>query len=617
MGLNPIQVAVQGVQSLLGLTAPLADIRKGFTFGYVIEIVDTTKSGSVKGGELIDAHVFVLNPARYTLSEPHQSTLTPAEDDTVVAEENGIIVREITLEGTHGLKRKQVTGYDGRQDSAGAVSGNQHFLHLRNLFRVYSDLKKGRPSKRTGLRAFAIPSNIEPANVQMVFHSMREDDHFIVVPRSFETPRDARTRVHFPYRITMAAIAETSRDVEEDQGLFGVFDSIVSDIGQAVNDARAFFSDMTSALDEIKNRVRAIDNLVFNAAQLINAGGSFVRSVTGFVPFGIDAAKNIVETLDISADRLEHSLDQAGRNVGIGPQRDDLERAANDIRKTSAALTVMLVYPNTFGQPPVENVTISYSGESGLTQSDVTNGTSGATSGSRTRVQSGSARTKGINVGNFNTQNGVVVRRGDTIASLAASHNVTQEGIILANDLRAPYIAPGGGPGVLKPGDTVLIPASSVGRLAGVQPADEYLTNDEALYGIDYALDESLWEKGILDLKINASGGSVDIDLARGANNVVQGTLITLSTERGETVHVPNVGIRKRVGIKGDLHNLVFASIVLRDGILSDPRVEDIFESTVRLEGDQLIQDVTPILSQQRRGATFTIPFGKASGKGA
>jgi hypothetical protein len=95
--------------------------------------------------------------------------------------------------------------------------------------------------------------------------------------------------------------------------------------------------------------------------------------------------------------------------------------------------------------------------------------------------------------------------------------------------------------------------------------------------------------------------------------NVVQGTEITINTERGTTQFIPTLGIRRNVGTKGTIQHVLLASTVLREALLSDPRVSGIESSRVVLDGDQLSQEITPIISGQRPGATLVLPFGRAS----
>jgi hypothetical protein len=136
-----------------GSTASIAELRTGFRQGFVFELLDLTRPLIP-----LEVHVMVLNPVKYTLSEPFQLTLTPGEDDTVVAEENGIIVREVMLEGTYGIQDKRAQGFIGAQGGGQALSGNAHFNALRNMFRRYSAIKKD-PRRA--------------ANVVMIFHALR------------------------------------------------------------------------------------------------------------------------------------------------------------------------------------------------------------------------------------------------------------------------------------------------------------------------------------------------------------------------------------------------------------------------------------------------------------
>lgn len=602
MGLNPVKIVSNAIDTLIN-GAALEDIRTGFNFGYVIELLDTSRSlGGIKDAEVIDTHVFVLNPTAYTVSEPFTTTLTPAEDNTVNREENGIIMRTITIEGTHGVKTKRVTGFEGKQ-SAGAVSGHAHFLHLRNLFRLYSDFKQGRINRKKRIQGFA---HVDPANVVMVFHSLREDDHFIVVPQSFETPRDRQSRLHYRYRITMTAIGETSRVPKEDQGFFGKFDDALRDINEAFDRGRAFFVEMNAAVDSIKDRVRDIEQTFNNVAQTFNEVSRFVRNTSSFIPLTIDAAQSSINQLEAAAKNFE-------RAVIDNPTADDL-KTLHQIRQTSAALSQITMYPNKFGSAPATSVQRRYQGEQNLTQDDLDRNVAGAGIGSRTRIRTNQGRV-GINVDpgdSFASEN---VKATDTLETIARKYGTTPEAIVIVNDLRPPYIAPGGGPGILAPGDPIIVPTRAVTTLDSTSPQKrDYLSAEDALYGVDIALEQT--PSGKFDIAIDSAHGSKSEALSRGTSNVIQGIEIILGTERGETRYVPALGIRRIAGVRSGLHSTVMASIVLREGILSDPRVESIAESTVRLEGDVLYQDIVPVLSSQKLGATIRTPFGKATGKG-
>ncbi len=59
----------------------LPDLRAAFDTGFVIELLEHK---AVR--RTLDAHVFVINPRSYSLSEPFEHTLTPTEANTVPEE---------------------------------------------------------------------------------------------------------------------------------------------------------------------------------------------------------------------------------------------------------------------------------------------------------------------------------------------------------------------------------------------------------------------------------------------------------------------------------------------------------------------------------------------------
>ena len=570
-----IQVGLPGLAS-----APLSDIRAGFRSGFVIEIRDSRRPTRP-----VAVHSFALNPQRYTLSEPYQSTLTPTEDNSVTAEENGPIIREITIEGTFGLSRKRGPSFRGDQ---GSLTGNEHFVHLRNLFRQYGRIKQ---------------EPAEAAYHSMVFHALRDDDHFIVVPRAFETARDAKsTRFHYPYRITLAAIGETTYDT----GLLRA-PEFLRTLSKAFHTARAAFAEANSLLSEMKAQVASVGTVLSQAAELINAVGEVFTSTADLINYPLELAADVLTDLSDAADQLAVST------TSLTPGSIQ-EVGSRNLRRLEAALDRIVSIPERFGPSSLEDTLERYQGEQGLTADDLRNQTAGAGIGSRTRLALGDTNGSLFDLRQYR---GVLRERVDattTITGLATQYDVPEALIVLVNDLVYPYLAPGGGPGLLKPGDAVLVPVrDAVG--AGAQPGakNSYVTPEEALYGIDMALDATrMAQEGRLDLKV--AQNKLDVDLTRGIDNVIQGTEITVRTDRGSTIFVPEVGIRRSIGLKGTVQHLLLTALNLREGILADPRIEGIEDSRVVLEGDVLSQEITPRLRGNRGDINFVLPFGTATG---
>jgi len=574
-----------------GSGASVRELRAGFTQGFVLELIDLTQE------QAIEVVVFALNPRSYTLSEPFQVTLTPTEGDSVIAEENGIIVREITLDGTFGLTKKKATGFLGAQGNGDSLTGTSHFTALRNFFRRYSSLKKD-PNRN--------------ADIQMVFHSLRDDDHFVVVPRSFETPRDARTtRAHYDYRIQLAAIApaEESRLQRSPSNTGFDFTDTLRDINEAFNDARGAFADATKRVSEMKRKVGNITVVLNNAAQVINAVGGFLSGTADFINYPLLAAASIVEGLGNAADQLAASIE----DVTLGTANDTFSSDSRNLRRIEAALDRIAMFPSKFSTT-IEDVAKVFAGPRRLTANDVANNVAGAQDSSRTEATAGSGHRYGLALDTGRGVERVRVSRTDTLDSIAATAATSPETIIVINDLRAPYISSAGGPGVVRPGDSILVPVGA-GAGSTTEAGGEYLSPEDVLYGVDFKLDATVLKKeGRFELSV--ANNLFDVELSRGIANVVQGTQITVLTESGTTVFARDIGIRRNVGVKGTIQHTLLAAIVLREAILVDPRISGIQSLRVVLDGDVLTQEITPIIGTSRRGVKLVLPFGRASGGG-
>lgn len=577
---------------------PAVDARLGFRAAYVLEMLDTRRE------ETVQSFVFPLNPKQYNLSEPFAVTLTPTEGDTVVAEENGQIIREITLEGTFGWEKKAapvfVTSSSERTASRGevnrsqGVSGNEHFLALRRFFRRYSDLKKD-PSRAGSIR--------------LIFHSLKDDDHFVVVPRSFETPRDARsTRVTYEYRITMAVIGNSDRRIVP-EGTPGGLDDPLKMIAEALNDARAYFANINADLGKIKRKVGNIQAVMINASALINSVSNVLTGATSLIEFTFNQATNIVEGVADAGDTLADAIIDAS----IG----QIEFQVINFIRLERAFNRILAFPDKFqdAADDFQRTFNWYTGARRLTRDDIRNGTAGAQPGTALEVARGSVGENGLNLDDYDGLQKVEVRRTDSLVSIANRYRTTPETIILINDLRYPYISEGGGPGVRSAGEEILVPILAGGQSAATAPQGGYLTEDEALYGRDIALDLDVFEREKrLEWRVDLSRDLDDAQTVTGVDNVVQGIRLIVEQERGTNAYIPELGIKRTPGQKGTIQRMILASLNLREAILLDPRIESIATMLVALDGDVLTQEITPVIRGQREGTTLVVPFGRASG---
>lgn len=577
----------------------LPNVANAFDTGFVFELIDSRRDKPV------DQHVLVLNPRVYNVSEPFQSTLTPTEDNTVIEETNGIIVREIQMEGTFGLKKRSPPRFSssGQSDKG----GNEQFALLRALFKKYSDAKQ---------------SPTEAPFISLVFHALRENDHWVVVPRSFEMPRNAKTtRMHYDWKISMFAIAPAAavrlKAVKDDYS----FTDALRDINQAINDATAFFNDINNFKQAIKRKIANIDAILISVNGLITQAGLAIGSpaASNAINYPLERVAQIVSDVDDLADNFATSFTEP-------PTGDDarLERA---MRKLGTALGTLLVYPQQFKEVSKDRqrrIQRMYLGEKSLTADDLSNNTAGATDNTVQRVQRGTEQNAGVDFGTSENLIRVRIDATTTLESLASRYATSMELIILINDLKPPYFSRGGFEGTRKPGDFLLVPvtASSTSAAAGVTNVPRQATGASiesvdpavALYGSDLALDPDELALGRLDIKEDLTHGQDDAELVSGIENVVQGLNIVTHTEKGTTQFLPDIGIAVPVGSKGLLSNVVLSAITLQNAILQDDRIEEISSASVTLDEDVLSHTIVPRLRGSQEGIEVVLPFGRAAG---
>jgi len=581
-------VELPGVPSM-----ELPDLRVAFDTGFVIELLEIK---AVR--RTLDAHVFVLNPRDYSLSEPFEQTLTPTDANTVLEEVQGIIVREIRLEGSFGLREREPRKFAVQTQNARA-SGNVQFDTLRRLFRTYSELKK----------------NPERAPyIKMAFHSLRDNDHFLVVPKSFDTPRNAKTtRVHYDYRISLLAIGTTASLSEVKNESFG-FTDVVKLINQAVSDASSYLTDVNAAIADVRRKVANIDAVLIGVTGLITQAAVAVETSRDLViryPFQL--ARTMADDLERATRRFEDGFDPRG------PQTARERQALKGLRGISNSLAQMLMAPSAFQESstdPQTRVEQRYLGERKLSEEDLAGNIGGASPGSAARIAFGRNADAGLSLGSYAGFREVRVTASMTLTSLAARYSVEPALIAIVNSLKAPYFSSSGEDGTLAPGDIVLIPVTTQSlQTVSATPTLSYQDAGRLLYGNDFALDEEALAEGLLDLAIDYAHGATDVLYASGVTNVKNGLEIIVHTEQGTTQFIPDLGISLPVGGKGTLSSVMLSATTMREALLGDDRIEAIQRATIQLDGDVLRQELWPrIRGKQDGGLPIVSPIGKVTG---
>lgn len=177
----------------------------------------------------------------------------------------------------------------------------------------------------------------------------------------------------------------------------------------------------------------------------------------------------------------------------------------------------------------------------------------------------------------------VVVQQDDTLQLIAlrelgSAARWTE--LIPLNSLRPPFItwdATLAGPGVLRPGDTIMVPAAALFTASDSGDADDVLLTDVALVG------------GRLD------GAGGDFAMATGAANLKQALAHVLDTDQGELMFHPDYGsqLRQLVGAVNAGAATLLAAQYAREAVAADPRVDAVTASSAQSTGDTIRVSVT------------------------
>jgi hypothetical protein len=162
--------------------------------------------------------------------------------------------------------------------------------------------------------------------------------------------------------------------------------------------------------------------------------------------------------------------------------------------------------------------------------------------------------------------------------------------LAIMNNLKPPYISANGGDGVLRPGDTILVPQtataagpSAISRTVNPDASSEAQRPMMKRYGRDLRLQEIGGE--LMDFATTSDG---DIDVVEGVNNVVQAIKIKFSTEQGELPTHPQFGAKFPVGTKLAMATVQEFALNTRRTFFQDPRIEEILSMEIYASGDQL-----------------------------
>lgn len=570
----------------------------------------------------------VLAPESISFEEPFAVEHTQTQGGGLIVEENGIIQRRLIIRGQTGWKPRKLTqtvvtglittpaekrSFDRTLNPLvlDAISGQRHFQYLQDsVFRTYADLKQDPDSAK---------------DTKLFFHSLKDDEHWEVVPISFTMDRNNTRRTLYQYNINLLVVGKASKtefDFSEDKGLLDSLKDGLRQINNAISLVRGAIQDLTNIVNEVKSYVAAIGTILTNAVSIIDAATAFVEGVTSLVQLPAKMIQDLHDQVDGSLASFEEAIDRlaatgevyedlgSSSKPGTGatdqPMPQEVLRALQDIK---LGCDLMLMNPSVFETPLQERLRLDKEAQALSTVASAEELATAAEAEAPTTFDAVNAIGSGLMPGdveranveltpsgsdapNYTNAQEIVVEQGDTLSSIAARKlgdaRRWQELAVL-NNMKPPYITGAAAadieeaydeeavPGAMGTGKKLLIPnykrpleARPLLPVLGV-PAQRDV--EEKLLGSDLALTRMPGEYPRYDVEIDIAGGSVDAKRVVGMPNLRQAIEMRLVIERGTDILFKKVGLEPIVGVKWTpLDRELVRFRVLRT-ISADPRI--------------------------------------------
>lgn len=558
----------------------------------------------------------VINPETFEYQLPFASEITPLQEGGVVSDENGIVVGELTIGGTTGFRLRDNLGErsDGRGDGEftgdvddgrtllgtsgpfGGVSGQMHLWRLASrCFDGYSALKK---DPRTANQTV------------MEFHSVKDDLHLLVVPRSFTISRSAsKERVTYRYNIRAAVVGPASSDVNipsPDVGLIQGIKNTIAKVRSALQGIAAAVDNITAAIDDLRRTITSVAGILDDVAGIVDSFTAVVDGTKKFLDIPkatILATANLVESAaTLAASVTSFPADVAQSFLNIGDELDRLSVAARNHFRPNM-LEVSRKYERLTdgyqeGQDTIRDTQASglkEEADSGQGRMSVQKAFGGAVKPGDVQLgrrdpQKSRARLKPGKYRGFEER---IVGQGDTIQGIAAKYMGDARewpALVAANQLQAPYITDGPRlPGTLQRGSKIIVPVTQVvGSPDTLTAGDPELGRSQAetLLGVDFELVRT--GTNTFGWAIDTVNGSTDVRKVSGVNNLAQALEMRFRTEQGRNILYPNIGLPRLVGNRGFTDDLVTVRYEARRQILADPRIKRLASFKFLKNNDQV-----------------------------
>jgi hypothetical protein len=584
---------------------------------YYFKLVTSAAAFSKSGVGKATLFPLPIGPELFEYTLPFAAEVTATEDGGAVAEENGIVVGQMVLEGTTGWKLKKARdtsissgngNFTGQMPkSSGAAFGTQAALSGQMLlwrligrcFDAYGELKKD-------------PTLAHKTHME--FHSLKDQLHVRVVPRVVKIKRDKGThRVTYGYTIQCDVLGKADLPSAVDKLQLSDDTSILDSIKNGIYLARKYtkllgatIDDLTACMGDIKRYISNIAGIVNDCTQILNACTDFLEGVKSFMDIPAEFMSSVGDLVDaavVVADTWNDFPDKGKRVLkDLEDTLDGINFALknNQVKQWDERCYDILGRLQQFGKmSDVQLAEVSAAAVDGAAAAGTKSAASVFAKGGNLPGDSKRAEVEDIQptvtAGQYTGFYETTVKKGDTIQSIAAAHlgDPSQwKALAMVNRLKSPFIAGGSvrKARTLAVGDPIAIPTTTPSG------AVNSLTGGNASAGgsqISVALGVDIRTVKLANGKYgwaeDTPHGSTDVQVSSGINNLVQGLEARMRREQGQDPHFPNCGLPRLVGNDAVGQSFREARFAMEVQLLQDPRIEAVERLEFDLDRDSLV----------------------------
>lgn len=582
---------------------------------------------SLADGSNSYVYPLVLAPQSIVMSEPFAVEATQTNRSGLFVEESGIVQRTLRISGTTGwwpkrpfqnmaqaasLPRKPSEGSGHGRDLSFPIgerlSGQRHLQFLQDaVFRTYSDLKRD-------------PSTA--AETTLIWHNPKDDEHWVVVPKSFQTPRTKDSQT-YRYEIELLVVDKAAvgeHGASEDMPVINALIDGVRMVRFALGVVQGGIRDLSNIQGQLRTTLGTAARWVDDIAVIAREVELFVEGTNAVIQLPLSYIASTQSACEASLEAIHEAA-----VLGMGPEVPD--SVLNTLRRINDGLNVLGSYPDRFRRSvdqAVDRFAALLQRGSDSARSDAST-LAPATSYRDFEAQGTASRPGdflrastdlgfGALIPRYASAYEYVIAQGDTLASIASSLlGDARLWKILAvfNNLSAPFLSEAGLPKTLGIGGVLLIPSTARPLTARQSPAVLGASSSdpiaEQVLGVDLAL-VPFGDGRRYDLSIDVEGGSQDMRKVRGVNCLTQAVRSRLITDQGTDLLYRRVGVKRLVGLGLTAVDREMVRLRLTAALLADERLSaitrmDLTEPT----SDALVIDVDAEVRGLNRATTITI----------